>query len=166
MNPEPSPAVTRLKVQARSNQQLGRGFLSSQTPQDLQAMQACERVEDSPDRETGSSPRLGISSSPAEEATPAQQPSSDGDKQRHSAPLTGLRVRTIVARKPGADMPPPRRIVRPSLLQERHSQQGRSQKSSQPGQDGFFSLRTRSRAPTQVKRSPSVCKLLAVSKIL
>ena len=164
MQPEPSPAVTRLKVQARALQRgpLDRGFAGRSpflTPAELLVLQGCDRVADSPDRETPSSPSTRPSIPAPGDLDAAGQSPGQGTGQATES-TTGqklaersseeLRIRTPGRQIPPTEMPPPRRVLRPLAALRILSQEKRSQKSSQPGSDGLYMHKTRQRAPSQV----------------
>ena len=168
LQPEPSPAVIRLKRQARAleGSPLNRASASRSpflTPADLQALQDCDRVADSPDRETPSSPSTRPSIPLPEEPDVTGHLYSDpGKSRRKDMPAFKGNLRIITAERSTAqtDMPPPRRVNRPLPAQQIQSQERRSQKSSQPGLDGLYVLRTRQRAPSQVGLSLSSRQML------
>ena len=161
LQPEPSPAVTRLKRQARALERsppdrASAGKSPFVTPAELQVLQDCDRVADSPDRETPSSPSTRPSIPAAEDLDATGRPRDQalgqaGVGQRGGEAFSGkLRIQTFARQIPRKEMPPPRRVVRPLPAAQNQSQGKRSQKSSQPGQDGLYMLKTRQRAPSQV----------------
>lgn len=147
MQPEPSPAVTRLKAEARALQQSETGRRNTPTPIDLKALQDCDRVADSPEPESGSSPRLHTSGSPLGPGFEVQRPG-DAPRQNGDSNIpVRLQIRTSGSQR--ESMPPPRSIPRPPSIGSGQSQD-RSQRGTQPDEEGLFRLKRSSRAPTQV----------------
>lgn len=142
VQPEPSPAVTRLKQQARAFQRT-----PFRTPPDLQALQECDRVADSPDRETPSSPSTRPSISAIEDLGKAVD---IAEQQERNLFGGRLQIRVPGSQQAKTDMPPPRRLLRTFPAQQNHSQGRDSAKSSQPGPDGLHVLKSRHRPPSQV----------------
>lgn len=159
LQPEPSPAVTRLKRQARALERnpLDRASAGKSpfvTPAELQILQDCDRVADSPDRETPSSPSTRPSIPAAEDldatGRPRDQALSQAEQRGAEAFSGKLRIQTFARQIPRTEMPPPRRVIRPLPAAQNQSQGKRSQKSSLPGSDGLYLFKTRQRAPSQV----------------
>ena len=155
LQPEPSPAVTRLKKQARflegnPSNKASEGRSPFLTPAELRLLQDCDRVADSPDRDTPSSPSSRPSIPAPEDLDATGRPTDPGQIRQGSSgqnPARGLDKKLHIR----TEMPPPRRVFRPLPAQQSASQEKRSQKSSQPGSDGLYVLKTRQRAPSQVK---------------
>ena len=123
------------------------------------ALQQVDHVEDSPDRENGSSPSTWPSlpavdnpENPAEKPPEEMMNTSHGPEEQ----IGMQHKQTSSVRKASESMPPPRRIPRPIQIrpsQERGSQQSQERKSqsqSQPDSDGLFMLVSMHKAPSQV----------------